>query len=127
MNTETKTIEGVDYVLRQRLGWYEQELIDEKDLRLMTDGRSLEQVGEGDLADLEHIEIVMTPTRHKMARLEGRLVSIDGKGATRNRIKAIPPGHTAILTDRIAELEEEQRREVAELRAGNPTETPSGE
>lgn len=126
MNAETLTIGGTDYELKQRLGWFEQAEIDERDLRLLTDGQSLAQVGQDDIAALEHIEIVMTPARHNLARLEARLVSIDGQRANRRSIKSIPPAHITTLLSRISEFEQAQRREAEELTPGNPTETLSG-
>jgi len=116
-NTETVEVGGVEYTLRTRLGWYEQEKVDGKAFRMFAEGKALNEAD--DLADLKQIEIVMNTADHTLARLQARLVM------NRNKIKAIPPSHVPILVARIEELETEQEREVRELQVGNPIVTVS--
>lgn len=119
-NTEVLPVGEEEYTLRLRLGWYEQEKVDGKAFRLFTEGSALSDAD--DLSDLEQVEIVMNTAEHSLARLQARVM-----GLNRQKVKAIPPPHVAVLLARIEELEKEQEAERQELMPGNPTETQSGE
>lgn len=117
-NTEIHAIDGTDYQLRRRLGWYEQDYVDSRSFRLYTSGEALK--GADGLDDLKEVEIVMNTAEHTKARLEHRLV-----GMNRKDIRKIPPPHVAVLVDIIQAYEDEQEKETEALKAGNPTGTPS--
>jgi hypothetical protein len=117
-NTTTVEIEGTEYQLRQRLSWYEQEKIDEKEFRMFVGGRALSQTDN--LAELDEIEIRMNTADHNLARLQARLV-----GLSAGKIRGLPPHHVPILLAKIDELEQEENSEVRELREGNPIGTQS--
>ena len=118
-NTITVEIEGAEYQLRRRLGWYDQGKIDEREFRMYVSGRDLAQATE-DLAELEEIEIRMNTAERDLARLKARLV-----GLSASKIKALPPPHAEMLIEKIEELEQEEQSEVRELREGDPTEIRS--
>lgn len=114
-NTVEMTVGGTAYMLKQRLGWFEQAEVDGKAFRMFTDGGALVRAGD-DISEIERIEIVINTAAHDLARLTARLV-----GVNRNQIKDLDPAHVPALIRRIGELEQEQAAEVAELQSENPT------
>jgi len=115
--TEVLEIQDVEYQLRTRLPWMEQERIDAKAFRMFVDGKAFTEAD--DISEVEELEIRMDPANHNLARLQARLVNVK-----RRDVLDLPSAHVAILVERIEALEAEEKAEIEALQAGNPTATP---
>ena len=114
-NTEEITLGDSTYTLRLRLGWREQQRIDQSALRMFADGESVAQADN--LNSIQRVEIQPDIERQTLLRLTLRLVNIK-----RGDIDNIPPAHVPLLIERIEELEAETRAEINSLRESvNPT------
>ena len=115
--TEVLEIQNVEYQLRKRLPWMEQQRIDALAFRMFVDGKAFSETDN--IAELEELEIRMDPANHNLARLRARLVNVK-----RRDVLDLPPAHVAVLIERIEALETEEKAEIEALTAGNPTATP---
>lgn len=114
-NTEELTLGDTTYTLRTRLGWREQQRIDQAALRMYADGEAVAQA-DG-LDGIQRVEIQPDIERQTLLRLTLRLVNIN-----RRDIDAINPAHVPFLIERIEELEAETKAEIDSLREQlNPT------
>lgn len=121
-NTEVWELDGKEYALIKRLGWLEQDRIDDKAFRLTIDGKKLDSFG-GDVKNIKELSVEMTTDRHNMARLCARvLVGPEQKPLRPNGAMKLSPIHARVLLARIEELEDEEKAEVEALKPGNPTE-----
>ena len=119
MNTEEITMQdGRTYTIRTRLGWLEQQRIEDSAFKLFADGRAIAHMDSID--DLPEIEIRIDRASRDLMRLSARLV-----GVKRSDTQALPQAHVAALLARIDELEAEAKAEVESLQPGNPTTTSS--
>lgn len=115
MNTEEITLtDGTTYTIRTRLGWLEQQRIEDNALRLFADGKAIAAMES--IEDLPEIEIRVDRAARDLARLSARLA-----GVKRQDILGLPAGHVAALLARITELEAEAAAEVESVQPGNPT------
>lgn len=119
MNTEDLVMpDGTTYTIRTRLGWLEQQRIEDSALKLFADGKAIAAMES--IEDLPEIEIRVDRAARDLARLNARLV-----GVKRQDILGLPQAHVAVLLARIGELEAEAQAEVASVRPENPTMTLS--
>ena len=93
-----------------RLGWLDQQRIDDAQFKLFANGKAIAQMDSID--DLPEIEIRIDRASRDLARLGARLV-----GVKRADILALPQAHVTALLKRIDELEVEARAEVERLRS----------
>lgn len=106
--------DGTTYTIRTRLGWLEQQRIEDVQFKLFADGKAIASMDSID--DLPEIEIRIDRASRDLTRLNARLV-----GVKRADILALPQAHVAALLKRIDELEAEAKAEVDSLQPGNPT------
>lgn len=117
MNTEEIAMpDGAVYTIRTRLGWLDQQRIDDAQFKLFANGRAIAQMDSID--DLPEIEIRIDRASRDLARLNARLI-----GVKRADVLALPQAHVAALLRRIDELEAEAKAEMESLQPGNPTTT----
>lgn len=117
MNTEYVTApDGTTYEIRTRLGWLDQQRIDDAQFKLFANGRAIAQMDSID--DLPEIEIRIDRASRDLARLNARLI-----GVKRADVLTLPQAHVSALLKRIDELEAEAKAEMESLQPGNPTTT----
>lgn len=115
-NTVTLEIQDVTYTLKTHLSWMEQQRIEDKMFRFFVDGKAL--TGDEDIGELEELEMRPNTAQHNLGRLHARLLN-----TKRRDMLNLPPAHVALLIERIAKLEAEEKAEIEALKNGNPTET----
>ncbi|HLF28229.1 MAG TPA: hypothetical protein VJG32_18010 [Anaerolineae bacterium] len=113
-------IGGCTYRLLKRLGWQEQQRINDSVIRVMIDGRALQSMKT--IEDLSEVEMRIDNVKMNTLRLEGRL-----QGMTRQQVKDIPDAHVALLIEEIEALEREQQAEIEALRPKSPASPESAE
>lgn len=111
--TETFSVDGTDYVLNTRLGWYDQQRVDQAGFHMFVEGRALSDID--DLSELEAVEMRMDIAQKNLMRLSLRL------GIKPVEAKALPAHHVPSLLERIEQLEDEEEAEIEALKEGNPT------
>ena len=113
MLTEELTIQDQTYTLKQRLGWYEQQRIEQAGISLYVDGQTISQIQ--DVADLPEVEMRPDLAEQNYRRLCTRLV-----GYKPSEVKHINPAHVPILLARVTQLEQEQEAEIKALTDEHP-------
>jgi hypothetical protein len=113
MMTEEITIGDTTYTLKTRLGWLEQQRIDQSAIKLYADGQTVSDAE--DVRDLPEVEIRINSADQNYLRLCLRLV-----GLKPIEIKNLPPYHVPILIERVTQLEAEEKAQVAELSEQHP-------
>lgn len=114
-NTIEIVLQDATYTLRERLGWREQQRIDQSALHLYADGASIAAID--DIKQLREVEIRPDIEQQNYLRLKARLVGMSSKA-----IDEIPPAHVPLLIERIEQLERDGQAEINSLRDElNPT------
>ncbi len=113
MLTEELVIQDQTYTLKQRLGWYEQQRIEQAGISLYVDGQTISQIQ--DVADLPEVEMRPDLAEQNYRRLCMRLV-----GYKPSEVKHIHPAHVPILLARVTQLEQEQEAEIKALTDEHP-------
>jgi hypothetical protein len=126
--TKTVPVGDVEYTIKTRLGWMDQQRIDDIAFNMFVEGKKLS--ASDDLDAIDWVEVKLNNAAKNKLRLEHRLVTMQNGDAKpvhvrRSQIPKLDAIHVAVLIQEIEALEEEEEAEKAALLAGNPTETPS--